>query len=922
MLGLKLREEFIGRRLRGTAIELSNEAKTGATQVAAKDFLRITYPTRDLLKAIEAVGPDQGRPIAVIGERGLGKSHLLAALYHAVTDPSSTGAWLKSWAQTLQEPRIGQLPLRNDMLVIGESLHRQRYKFLWDLLFERHPHGNYVRGKWEGMGAAKTDVPSDELMLELLRKKPVVLLLDEFQTWFDGLTNTKQYPWKTWAFNFIQILSEIAKEHPDLLVLVVSVRNGGSDAYQQIHRVNPVPIDFKAGGSAERMQQDRRRMLLHRLFENRLQISPGDIEKAISKHVTESFRLLEVPPSEHDRKRRDFLECWPFSPNLLQLLEDQVLIATDAQETRDLIRILANLYKSCGDASPILTAADFRLDDDAAGIGALLDSVMNEHHRTLREKAQRNVLSVTEAVPRHAQELPHLQEIVGALWLRSIAVGNLAGAEPATLQADITRARPVDDNGFQAELATIVDNSFNIHRDAQRLVFREDENPQAKLMASARNDRLFADGSDRGQLAKQLRYVFAGEGAANARFRIIALPSSWMTDPWSRVDEAERPDNWGDRLPILVLPEDPDRLHERLGRWIKDHLQKFRNTVRFVIPRTDSLNVFHDRDLVILARAEMKAQEWSAQNSEFGKLQKKYQGELRDLLKQRYDRFAILHAWSFGDPTQSRFHIEAIGPAQGAKVPERIEEVIYSDLFVPEDFRDVVLAAAEDSTPLGKFLRELQEPRPGGKDCVPWLGETQMKEQILRFCAQGLIAINIRGMEYLQAGAGEDEASAWKRLRPKLSYTGRQLDEIFLLKPSAVPATGGSSATQPRPPMPTPSGGGLFGSGGSTTGCTPVDGASGSTIQGGMSEAPAPTSPSGGIFTPPMSSARVSLSNPATSALNLIGKLESWGVGPATKIAEVTIKVPAANGAQLRELLKKLPDGMTFELSLEKEGDQ
>jgi len=29
------------------------------------------------------------------------------------------------------------------------------------------------------------------------------------------LTNTKQYPWKNWAFNFIQISSEIAKEQPD-----------------------------------------------------------------------------------------------------------------------------------------------------------------------------------------------------------------------------------------------------------------------------------------------------------------------------------------------------------------------------------------------------------------------------------------------------------------------------------------------------------------------------------------------------------------------------------------------------------------------------------------------------------------------------------------------------------------------------------
>ncbi len=121
MLGLTLREEFRGKRLKGTAIELSNDTNTGATQVAAKLFLEITYPTHDLLKGIEAVGPNKGQPIAVIGERGLGKSHLMAALYHAVNDPVSTAAWLKSWATTLGDPSIGKIALRSEMLVIGES---------------------------------------------------------------------------------------------------------------------------------------------------------------------------------------------------------------------------------------------------------------------------------------------------------------------------------------------------------------------------------------------------------------------------------------------------------------------------------------------------------------------------------------------------------------------------------------------------------------------------------------------------------------------------------------------------------------------------------------------------------------------------------------------------------------------------------
>lgn len=913
MLGLTLREEFRGKRLKGTAIELSNDTNTGATQIAAKEFLEITYPTHDLLKGIEAVGPNQGRPVVVIGERGLGKSHLMAALYHAVNDAASTGAWLNSWATTLGDPQIGKISLRSGMLVIGESLHRQRYKFLWDLLFERHPHGSYIKGKWEGMGAAKTDIPSDKLILELLQHTPTMLLLDEFQTWYDGLTNTKQYPWRNWAFNFIQVLSEIAKERPDLLVLVISVRNGGSDAYQQVHRVNPVAIDFKAGGNAERIQQDRRRMLLHRLFDNRLQIAGGVIESLTAQHVSEYFRLLDVPPAEQERKRKEFTESWPFAPHLLRLLEEQVLVATDAQETRDMIRILANLYKSRGELSPVLTAADFRLDDDASGIGALLDSVSNAHHRSLRAKAQQNIISVTEAVPNYSSLSPHLQEIVGALWLRSIAVGNFAGAEPSTLQADITRDKPVDDNAFQVELATIVENSFNIHQDGSRLVFREEENPQAKLMACARNDKLFSDGSDLAQLAKEVRYVIGGTEEVAKTFRVIALPRSWLTDPWAALDESEQPERWDDRLPILVLPEEPDNLDQRLGRWIKDHLQKRRNTVRFLLPRSGSSNAFQDRDLLVLARAEMKAQEWSGQSPEYKKLHTKYQGELRDILKKRFDRFAVLHRWNFADPAQCKFSVESL-KKQGAQIPEGIEEALINDLFVPEDFEDLVLEAAADNSALGKLLRELQEPRPAGRDCIPWLGETSMKERILRLCARGKVAINLRGLEYLQAQPGEDEDTAWKRLRPKLSYTGRQLDEVFLMEPSAVPTTGGSA--QPTPALPGGTGGGLFGGG--TTSTPP-----------GVSEPPVgglhtPVPGGGGIFGGGAAGGgkpRVALNNPPTSPLNLIGKLEGWGIGPATSVSEVSIKVSAATGAQLKELLKKLPDGMTFELSLEKEGD-
>src|SRR4051812_37110036 len=112
MFNLKLRQEFFDENNKGTAIELANNNKTGATQVSAEKFLEITYPSSDLLKALEAIAPDQSRPIVFIGERGRGKSHLMATLYHALSDQLATSNWLGFWAQRLNQPLLGELPLR------------------------------------------------------------------------------------------------------------------------------------------------------------------------------------------------------------------------------------------------------------------------------------------------------------------------------------------------------------------------------------------------------------------------------------------------------------------------------------------------------------------------------------------------------------------------------------------------------------------------------------------------------------------------------------------------------------------------------------------------------------------------------------------------------------------------------------------
>jgi hypothetical protein len=489
------------------------------------------------------------------------------------------------------------------------------------------------------------------------------------------------------------------------------------------------------------------------------------------------------------------------------------------------------------------------------------------------------------------------------LWLRSLADVNHAGAEQPTLHVDITRDKAVDDNAFLVELNSIVENSFNIHEAGNRYIFKEEENPQAKLIASARNDKMFPEGEDQEHLAKETKYVIAGSAEVTSRFKVIVLPQHWKSDPWEKIPESDGPQNWDDRIPIVVLPEPPQKIDSMLGSWLRENLQKNRNAVRFLIPRDGSDNLFADRDLVVLARCVYLAEKWKGQNPEYTRLQSKYQKELREILKVRFDRFAIIGNWNFQEPQNCKFSLEA-HKAEGGRIPEAVDKHIRDNLFIPEDFADLIAEAAPNNESVGKLIKELKEPRPGGRDCIPWLGETPLKEMIIRICARGDIAINLRGMEYLQRKDGETEEDAWKRLRGKLG-TGKHLDETFILLPANVPASGGVTVTNPDPEGGTATGG----DGGTIYTPTGGDCGAGGVTNGGGSSGR--LFGSGGTF--------IQHKADATSSLNLLGKIETWGINTGTQVRTMSLKVNQLTGAQLNELIRKLPDGMTYELDLEKE---
>jgi len=916
-LPLELREEFRFPHMRGTAIELRNRQNTGWAQREPTALLCITYPTADVQRALAAVSTGaQGRPLVLLGQRGRGKSHIMAVLHHGFESPDKIIAWAREWGAKPGFPTLAKLELPKGFGAISETLSNQEYRTLWDLVFDRHPRGSYYRGKHE---ASQTSIPAKSLMQDLFAERPTALILDEFQTWFDGLHDEpgdNGLKRRQWAFNFVQILSELAKERPDLLMLIVSVRDTTTEGYRQIHRIGPVVVDFKG----ESAKEDRKRLLLHRLFENRAQFSIPAIEQTVASYAQERIRLLHSGKSdaEKDRLRKEVAEAWPFSPELLTLLEDHILMAESAQDKRDMIRVLAELFRSRGSQVPLLTPSDFLVTDDDCGVLTLIDSfATTSDQERLREKAIRNL----EALQAAGVQIDRARETISGIWIRSLSATNILGGTREELQLDLTRTRPVDDNAFTAELTTVVENSFNIHEvgtGEKRFCFKLEENPLSKVKAMAKNDKLFDPDvpTPQGLLPVQKDQAFirqvlehqlrSPDSPSEPPSRVVVLDPNWEGSPWANIPVQDQPERW-DKPVLLVLPVAPADVNAALGPWLAKYVTTRRNMVRFLLPKAGLRNLYDDEDLRRVARCAYLSKAWKDNEPVYTDIFRRFDKDLRRELADRFDRFALLQRWNFQQPAMCVFHAEPCSAAP-EKLAKAIEDSVRSDCFATEDFKAFIVAAAERGDTMRQVLAQLREPpaRPD-QDTIPYLGDLVMYEEALYVAAQDLIALNV-GSTWYRADPGEARDAAFKRLRHHCFRTGRELDEVQLGLPSQV-GSGGVSI----PPVPVT---GLPGGTGTLFPPTPPTPPVTPGASPPVAAPPTVTTP------PPAAAPIIRQSNGAKSGINLLGDIERWGLPDQERVILATLAMRGLTVKELRELCTKLPPKLLAELQITSNPDQ
>ncbi|MBC7429623.1 MAG: hypothetical protein H7336_13480 [Bacteriovorax sp.] len=871
MLGLKLRPEFAQATISGTTVSLDSKYPESFVNLPTNKALDVTYPSVDLIQALEACfGSDNRRYLVIMGERGQGKSHIMGVIHHAFKDPKTFMAWLDVWKDRLSFKFKINEPSSN-FLALTVALHEQGYEFLWGPIFEHHPEGKKLEGKWE----ARRDtmpIPSKQDLIEAFKLKPTALILDEFQTWYANLSGKAE----SWAFNFVQILSEIAKEYPELLKLIVSVRDGELDAYKQLHRLNPMIVNFQSASS----RQDRHKLLIHRIFENRLQIPADQIKGKIDTYFNEWCRLLQKDGADKASLQMQSVEMWPFSLDLINVMEEQILLSLNAQGTRDLIQVLVYLYKAVGESESVITPAHFGLsEDENKELDRLIAAIGTTQSRQLAKIALKNIDVVKQNLRENCPSFT--DKALAALYVRSLNMSKTKGISREQIQADVSISTKIDDNQFKDQWALIFDNSYNVHEKLGKYFFDIPENARTKVLAHARNSKLFENGQDLDKILGITEWAYSPKNSVDkGRFRFCILGKNWKSQPFAEGQfRGKVPSEIGEGQACYVFIPDTlesANLKTSIGKFVTSFIPNYRNLIRFVVP---TKNIFEDKAILLNARALHFADSWKEQDQEYSRLKDHYQNELQKEIASAFSEVLIISQWDHQNFQNISFEtIEIDG--QPSTMFSEVDEKIERDHFSIDDFKSLIMDAVKSNNierqKLSNLRRIIEEPRPFPFAVIPWTRPTHIFDVIVDGVMNGQYAIQTNnGIVQLTTGKTPEQI---RRELPSPQWN--RWDSLHVIEVTGVHGgTGIPDMPTDKPTNPIQSGG--------------WDGNAGA--EASPSQA---AGPSIGKLMRDLGYGR--------APLQILDQLERWGVSKETKLHDVSLVFTALSGEQLRKIIQTL----------------
>ena len=721
------RQEVLSDQIEGI-IDLANIGKRGKLENKAEAFLDLTYPTGDVKRVLAELHRrfSSDKPEAGLflfeGLKGSGKSHLLLLIYHLLKSPKHGRTWLT---------RHGlECSLPDNALVVINKFTDKPLLSIWDFVYER-VGGTHASGLQ----------PSLEELESVLDGRQLILILDELE---QGIRVLPSDTIRAQNIAFLQMLSEWANRSNQVTVFA-SVYTSQQEPGETMKRVPRCEIRFEHA-------EDKNKVVLHRLFENYTEFSPSAAEPTIDSYLNVWKRHGTFDTDKH---RDEMFSAFPFSPDLLRLLLEEVPHRGGFQHVRGALGFLGHLVRLTHKSADLITSAHADILDREVAVR--LGDLDPSGHLISRARANLEEL----------KNQPLAKELAAAVMLYTLAVTEEA---VGATRDELIRAifKPGGDiNEFEGTLLAFQKYASHFHIQEGHHFFDLQENADAKVeFTSLKYDDA---------VARQILHDMWKEQVFRETGSVV------FSNADATKEALEALDSHGIRwclAPRRLAAEERHSLYHGLS---------LRNQVVLLEPKDEKFSLDADKDLVKWAK-RFKAAEDLSKGAPDAERKKEYQRIGAEDQKHILDRIrragmVFTHFEHYGSAaTEDGVEFETFGNATSK---EDILHKLSTDHFPTQLFCEHVtdrLAEVLDRT-VGQIEQEYRNT----------LGFPVPTHQQVRNALENLCQARVISLQHSRGNfCGE---------RPGLSHT--ELSDATIAKPfAAEPPEPPQPPQPPRPPQP------------------------------------------------------------------------------------------------------------------------
>jgi len=337
------RKEVLEGTFQGVIQTHKIDAKESRLENNPQEFLKITYPSSAIKRTIERVneklsGKSNQGGFLLVGPYGSGKSHSLIALFHLFNNPQLAKEWGKSWKLDID------LPKESRSVII--STRRYDIDHLWEPIFK-------LLGREDLLSEVKR-FPTTDQIEEVIGDDTVAIFIDEIENWYGAFDPEKQAHLIEQNETFLEHLLEVAADPAKKLFVFITFLEEKEGLKKIFNRTKPVRIDVSP-------VEDRVKVVLHRLFEDIEDVDSDKVETVVEKYINAYSEPIKIDDI-HNYKRR-MIRTYPFHPLLLDTLFQIYEAASERQDIRGMLNVLADAVKDTYEKKDLILVSD--VDENA-----------------------------------------------------------------------------------------------------------------------------------------------------------------------------------------------------------------------------------------------------------------------------------------------------------------------------------------------------------------------------------------------------------------------------------------------------------------------------------------------------------------------------------------------------------------------------